>query len=115
MSARSHLKVVSFLTMLLESRFKVFGFKFGLDPIIGLVPWVGDAVTAVLSGYIIWVAHKNKVPMSSIKKMYRNLIFDFILGLIPIVGDISDFVYKSNTKNYMILKQHFPDEILEGK
>lgn len=101
-----HFRIITFLTDLLDNRFSILGFKVGLDPLIGLIPIVGDVFSLMISVYIIWIATNMGVPSHVIKQMYRNVIFDFFLGLIPWVGDISDFFYRANAKNMELLKKH---------
>lgn len=116
MSAKHHLNVAENLTKLLDNQFKIFGFKFGLDPIIGLIPGFGDVVSLILSLYLVWIGFLMKMPAEKITKMISNVILDFIIGIVPIVGDLSDFVYKANTKNLKIIQQHFKNnDVVEGK
>lgn len=115
MNHKKHLKIVEFLTHILDEQFSLFGFKFGLDPLVSLIPGIGDFISALVSFYIIWIAREMKIPQEKISKMYRNVIADLILGFFPVIGDISDFFYKANSKNLKILKDHLPPEILEGE
>lgn len=101
-----HLKIATSLTHLLEGRFKFAGIKFGLDPVLGLIPWVGDLIALSLSLYLVWVAFHMKLPSHKINEMIKNIIVDLAIGAIPIIGDIGDFFYQSNTKNLQILHDH---------
>lgn len=101
-----HIKTAEALTALLENKFKVGPYVFGLDPLLGLIPGVGDAISASLSLYIVWISKELKLPKNKINRMYLNIAVDFVIGLIPLVGDYSDFIFKSNTKNLKILKEH---------
>lgn len=101
-----HLRSARFLADLLENKFNFLGFKFGLDPIIGFVPVVGDFIGLVLSAYIIWIAYSMNVPTEIKTIMWRNVIIDFILGSIPFIGDISDFFYKASSKNLKLLEDY---------
>lgn len=103
---KSYLQLAEAVTNLLDNKFRIFGFRFGIDPLLGVIPWLGDLVSALLSCYLIWVAYRMKVPQTVIHKMLRNILFDFVVGSIPVVGDMIDFVYKANTKNLALLKQH---------
>lgn len=85
-----------------------------LDPIIGLFfPEGGDAVTAIAGLYIIYEAKKAKMPTWELAKMVGRTSFDFLAGDIPILGDLFDFIYKSNKANAEALRKHF-DEIDAG-
>jgi hypothetical protein len=96
------------LQRLLDEAFRVPGtrIRFGWDPLIGAVPWLGDAVTAVLSCAIIVQAHQMRVPRIVQLRMLANVGIDLIAGAIPLLGDVADFVWKSNTKNFALLERH---------
>jgi hypothetical protein len=83
-------------------------FRFGLDPIIGLAPGIGDAAGAILSAFIVYSAAKLGVSKTVIVKMYINILIDSIVGSIPGLGDFFDFTWKCNTRNVSLL-----DESLE--
>lgn len=100
-----HLAAVRKITKLLETKFSIWKFKFGLDPILGLLPGVGDIISAVLSFYIVFVAVLHKIPLLKIIRMVFNIFFDLLIGSIPLIGDALDFVIKPNTKNLAILEK----------
>jgi hypothetical protein len=101
-----HLKTARLLTELLENKFKIGPFKFGLDPIVGLVPIVGDLFPAVLSIYMIWIGWKMNIPRRELARMTFYVVMDYTLGLVPVLGDAVDFVFKSNTRNLSILNSY---------
>lgn len=109
-----HFKTARILAKLLDSQFSFLGIKFGLDPIINLIPGLGDIIGAILSLYIIWVGIKLKIPSKQIYKMIRNVILDFLLGLFPIIGSVADLFYKANQKNLKILEKYYSN-IIEGE
>lgn len=100
-----HLIIVRKVTKLLETKFSIWKFKFGIDPILGLVPGIGDAISAILSFYIVFVAIIYKIPLQKIIRMIFNILFDLIIGSVPLIGDALDFVIKPNTKNLAILEK----------
>jgi len=73
--------------------------KFGLDPILGLIPVAGDAITLMIAMRLIHTAQKADIPKSLTQKMLFNVALDFGMGLVPVVGDIADFLFKANQKN----------------
>lgn len=92
----------------LDTAFVVPGtnWRFGLDPIIGLIPLVGDLATTLISLYIIATAAKMQVPKSTLARMGMNIMIDSIVGAIPFVGNVFDFAWKANAKNAQLLERH---------
>jgi len=92
----------------LDEAFRVPGtsFRFGWDPIIGLVPWAGDLVTALLSLAIITQGHRMRLPRVVQLRMLLNVVIDIAFGVIPFVGDVADLFWKSNSKNMALLERH---------
>ena len=82
------------------------GWKIGLDPIVGLIPGIGDLIGAVLSAYIILEAARADVPGFVLVRMLVNVGFDTLLGAVPAVGDLFDAAWKSNTRNVALLERH---------
>jgi hypothetical protein len=80
-----------------------------LDPLIGLFEGGGDAATALAELYIVYEAQRAGMSKWELAKMIGRQGFDFLAGDIPVVGDIFDFVYKSNKKNAEALRKHFEE------
>ena len=99
------LRRLEMLEKLLDRRFRVLGVPIGLDGVIGLVPGAGDTVTALLSSYIVYEAWQLGASRSVLARMVGNIALDYVLGLVPVVGDVADFFHKSNTRNLRLLKQ----------
>lgn len=106
-------KRVEMLEILLERSILVPGINrhIGLDAIIGLVPVVGDAISAAMGAYIIWEARNLGLPKWKIWRMIANLGFDTAVGAIPIAGDAFDVLFRSNTRNLRILKKHLDKHV----
>jgi hypothetical protein len=83
---------------------------FGLDPIIGLVPFVGDAVSALVSAWIVIEAARFQLPRIVIARMVMNALLDFGIGLLPFVGDLVDFGFKGNRRNLELFHRHAVDQ-----
>jgi hypothetical protein len=96
------------LAMLLDSAIRIPGTKIvmGLDSLLGLVPVIGDAISGLISTYIIFEARRLGAPRWLIARMAANTTLDTILGSIPILGDVFDLAYKANLKNVNLLKRH---------
>ena len=93
---------------LLERSFRIPGINYpvGLDSIAGLVPVVGDFVTAAMGAYIVWEARNAGLPKWKLWRMAGNIAFDTAVGAIPIAGDAFDLLFRSNTRNLKIVKRH---------
>ena len=78
--------------------------RFGLDPILGLIPGIGDAAGALASGYILYVAWLNGVPGSMIGRMMLNIGVDSLMGAIPVIGDLFDAGWQANARNVALLE-----------
>jgi hypothetical protein len=83
--------------------------SFGLDPLIGLVPGIGDLIGAVISMLIVARAVQAGVPRIAVAGMMTNIAIDTLVGSIPIEGDAFDFAYKSNLKNLRIYEESLID------
>jgi hypothetical protein len=78
----------------------------GLDVILDLVPVAGDVAAAILGAYIVWEARNLGMSRTQIARMAGNVGFDWLLGLIPFVGAVPDFFFRSNSRNLRMIKQH---------
>ncbi len=85
------------------------GRRIGVDPLLGLVPIVGDAVSAVASIWIIAEAARFRLPPIVLARMIFNAGVDFVIGAIPVVGDLFDFVAKANSRNLDLFRRHASD------
>lgn len=89
--------------------------RFGLDSILGLVPGMGDVATGALSIYIILEAARLGVPRATLVRMLGNVAIDTVGGSVPIVGDLFDVAWKSNSRNVELLQRHVGAPITTGK
>ena len=80
--------------------------RLGWDSILGLVPGVGDTATLLPAAWIVYTAHDMGVPNSKKLKMLWNIGIDWLVGLVPLAGDILDVSFKANRKNAAMLRQH---------
>ncbi len=90
------------------------GVRFGLSPLIGLIPVIGDFAGLILSLYVLYEARKVGASGKVQRKMIRHMLIEFVGGLIPVFGDAFDAVYKANTKNTEILRRYLYHELGEG-
>lgn len=101
-----HIRIARRLATLLDDKFEIIGIKFGLDPILDLIPGFGDVFATLVGMYIIYVAILNKLPSEKIVRMIINLILDFLIGLVPVIGNIGTIFYRSNRMNMKIIENH---------
>ena len=110
------------MELLLERAATIPGtrFRIGLDSILGLVPVVGDVITAAMGAWLVWEARNLGMSKFHLTRMAGNVGFDTLVGAIPVVGDVFDFVFKSNSRNLRIVKRwldkHHPEtKLIEGE
>jgi hypothetical protein len=96
------------LTNLLDNAVRVpgTGFRVGLDPVLGLVPGLGDVAGAALSGYVVLLASRLGAPTTVIVRMLGNVVIDTVGGTFPVIGDLFDAGWKSNSRNLALLERH---------
>ncbi|MEO8381471.1 MAG: DUF4112 domain-containing protein [Acidobacteriota bacterium] len=81
-------------------------FKVGADALLGLIPWAGDVIGALLSTWIVIGALRHRVPWRIIFRMIVNIGIDLLVGAVPVAGDVFDFLYEENVKNMRLLEKH---------
>ena len=107
----SHARTLAALrkwSVLLDSAFQVPGTKlrFGLDPILGLIPGLGDLTTPVFAVLLLLHAVRMRIPRIVQLRMLINAAIDLLVGFIPVVGDLFDFGWKANVRNLALLERH---------
>lgn len=111
------LKWVEGVARLMDNQFKLPGtnFRFGLDPLIGLVPFLGDVSSFAVSGALVLTMAKHGASRNLVLRMLVNILLDFIIGSIPVVGAIFDFWFKANERNVRLLRSHYVEGKYQGK
>src|SRR5438094_4452288 len=101
-------RVLRFISQLMDTMFVIPGtnIRFGLDPIIGLLPGVGDAIDALISSFLISRAARYGVPKIVVLRMMFNVLINTVGGAIPVLGDAFSVWWKSNMMNYELLRKH---------
>ena len=106
----------------LERAFVVPGINrpIGLDSILGLVPVVGDVITASMGAWLVWEGRNLGMSKFQLARMATNVGIDTAVGAIPFVGDLFDFAFRSNSRNLRIIKKHLDKHhpetrIIEGE
>lgn len=93
------------LARLMDSAFELpgTGVRIGIDPLLGLVPVVGDVLTTAVSLYIVLLAYRMGATRAQLAGMLFNIAIDFAVGEVPVLGDFFDFAFKANERNLVIL------------
>jgi hypothetical protein len=107
----SHARTLAALrkwSVLLDSAFRVpgTGITFGLDPIFGLIPGLGDLTSPFFAALLLFHAVKMRIPRVVQLRMMINAAIDLAIGLVPIVGDLFDFAWKANVRNLALLERY---------
>lgn len=92
----------------MDGKFSIPGtsFRFGLDALIGLLPGVGDTGMMLVSLWVVFQAHRAGVPIPAKLKMLLNVLLDWVIGSIPLVGDIFDVAWRANQRNARIFAEY---------
>ena len=100
------------VAQILDSAFVVPGtsYRVGLDPILGLVPGLGDLVSPLFTIGILWQARELALPRIVQLRMIVNVAIDSLVGAVPMIGDLFDFAWKANTMNLALLERHAQEE-----
>lgn len=103
---QNDLETADRIATLMDSAFRIPGtnIKLGWDSLIGLIPGIGDFVTTIPLLYFLIIGWRHKLPKRLLLLMVGRQLFDFLLGSIPIIGDLFDIAYRSNQKNAQTLR-----------
>ncbi|SDK82108.1 protein of unknown function [Catalinimonas alkaloidigena] len=115
-SALRHLGWIEKTTKLLDTAFRIPGtnFRFGLDPLLGLIPGAGDLISFGFSGALLLAMARHGASQKLVIKMLGNILLDATIGAIPILGDIFDATYKANYRNLQLLREYHEEGKHQG-
>lgn len=110
-SALPELLWIGRLTRLMDNKFRFPGtqFRFGLDPLFGLVPVLGDIISLCVSALMVMAMVRHGISSKVVILMLLNIAIDFLLGFIPFIGDAADFLNKANTRNYRLMQAYYKE------
>ena len=102
---------IAFMTRIFDELIEVpgTGRRFGIDPIIGLIPVIGDIAGGIAAFWIVGEAARFKIPAIVLARMILNAGLDMLIGAIPFVGDVFDFFSKANERNLALFRRHASD------
>lgn len=103
----TRLGLIRFVSKLMDEQFSIGKFKFGLDPIINLIPVAGDVAGFIVSSMLVVTMARYGASGKVAIKMLGNILLDAVVGIIPFLGWIFDFSYKANTRNLKLLSNHY--------
>ena len=89
------------------------GWRVGLDPLIGLIPGVGDFISTAASFYILYEAGRMGLPSRLLGRMVGNIAIDTLVGAVPVVGDLFDFAWQANVRNLRLIEAHYSPHLPE--
>jgi len=114
--ADERLRWVEHVARLMDSQFRLPGtrFRFGLDPLLGLVPIVGDLATTAVSVALLLTMLRHGASGAVVVRMVLNILLDTVVGAIPVLGNVFDFAYKSNELNVALLRRHYAEGRHQG-
>lgn len=107
-SAQSLEPLFRWIALLMDDLLRLPGTKlrFGIDPLIGLIPGIGDTGSAMVSAIALIQAARHGLPKIILARMSVNILLNELIGIVPGVGDAFSFWFKSNARNYQLLKEH---------
>jgi len=107
-SRQERIARIDALATLMDTAFSIPGtqIRFGLDGLIGLVPGIGDAITTIMSLFIVNEARALGAPPLLIGRMIANVALDGIVGVVPLAGDVFDVAFRANRRNMALLRAH---------
>ncbi len=96
------------LALFMDNLLRVPGtkFRFGLDPLLGLLPGLGDTGSAFISAYALVQAARRGIPKILLARMSVNILLNELIGIVPVIDDAFSFWFKSNARNYRLLQEH---------
>jgi NAD/NADP transhydrogenase beta subunit len=109
--ADERLRWVEHVARLMDSQFRLPGtrFRFGLDPLLGLLPIVGDLSSTIVSVALLLTMMRHGASGTVVVRMGLNILLDTVVGAIPFIGNVFDFAYKSNERNVALLRRHYAE------
>ena len=102
------LEVLRRWARIFDSAFQIPGtnIRFGIDPLLGFIPGIGDLASPLLSMFMVWHGARLRVPKIVLARMVLNALIDALAGVVPVFGDLFDFGWKATQWNLALLEKH---------
>ena len=96
------------IALLMDDLLRIPGtrFRFGIDPLIGLIPGLGDTGSAMVSALALIQAARHGLPKIVLARMSVNILLNELIGIVPVIGDAFSFWFKSNARNHQLIREH---------
>lgn len=111
-SLREHIEFARTLVHMLDTKYKVFGIKFGIDPLFDFIPGAGNFIASCASLYLFWIAYRVSVPHYVYVRMLANMGVDFLIGSVPFIGIVFDALYRANVKNFALIEKYVDPSLI---
>lgn len=95
------------IAWLMDRSIPIGRFRIGLDPLLGLVPGIGDWLGATVSTWVIYEAIRLGVPTPVLARMGLNVLIEAVFGAVPVLGDIFDATWQANMRNLRLVERHY--------
>lgn len=114
-SRRTSLERLDRVSRLLDIALVVPGtqIRFGVEPILRLVPGIGDVGASALSCWVLYEAYRLRVPLPLLSRMIANVVVEGVVGAVPVAGDLFDIAWRANRRNVRLLREYFEREGLQ--
>ncbi len=115
MSLASDIAFAKRIVTVMDLKFRVFGIKFGIDPLLDIIPGFGNIISLGVSCYLFWIAYRLRVPFHVYIRMLWNICVDYLFGVVPYIGIVMDLFFRANVKNLSLLETYHDPSILVGE
>jgi hypothetical protein len=105
---KKSLQTIAFLSKWMDNKFTIPGtqIKFGLDPLLSLIPGIGGVISATINTFILGLILIKGVPFRIALQMFANVMVDSFISFVPVLGTVGDLMFQANTKNLSLLENH---------
>lgn len=115
MSITSDIAFARRIVSVMDLKFSVFGIRFGIDPLLDIIPGLGNLLAVGVSCYLFWIAYRMNVPPHVYLRMLWNIGVDYVFGVVPYIGIVMDLFFRANVKNLALIEKYHDPSILEGE